>query len=256
MCYSRCNIGLGVNEKGWAMADAFRITWQSLKDLWDEFVLLVMLNVVWSLSVVLMITPLLLWGGSNPIPALALSFLLFWPLPIISGALCFVTNQVARGKAVGWGTFATGLRRYWAKSLGVAGINLVVIGLIASNIQFYGVILQGMWTNFALSIWIVLGLYWLITQIYWFPMILELESEKVLGALRNALVLVIISPPFSVTAAIILAVLAALCIVLTVPLLLFMAALLLLISNRATRDRLEHIQKKRESWEKGENATE
>ena len=232
------------------MADAFRITWQSLKDLWDEFVLLIILNVIWSLSVLLMIAPLLLWGGSNPTPALALSFALFWPLPIISGALCFVTNQIARGKAVGWGTFVTGLRCYWAKSLGVAVINLVVIALIASNIQFYGLILQGTWTNFAVSIWLVIGLYWLITQIYWFPMILELESEKVLEALRNALVLVIISPGFSVTAAVILAILTILCIVLTVPLLLFMTVLLLLISNRATCDRLSHIQRKREGWEK------
>lgn len=238
------------------MTDVFRITWESLKDLWDEFVSLIMLNIVWSLSILLMIAPLLLLGGSNPLPALALTFLLFWPLPIISGALCFVTNQVARGKAAGWGTFATGLRRYWAKSLGVALINLVVIGLIILNMQFYGSILQGMWTNFALTIWLAIGLYWLIAQIYWFPMILELESEKVLQALRNALALVIISPVFSVAAAILLAVLAVLCIVLTVPLPLFMAALLLLISNRATRDRLEHIQKKRERWEKEESATE
>jgi hypothetical protein len=238
------------------MADAFRITWQSLKDLWDEFVLLIMLNVVWSLSILLMIAPLLLWGGSNPIPAIALSFLLFWPLPIISGALCFVTNQIARGKAVGWGTFAAGLRRYWAKSLGVAVINLVVIALIVSNIQFYGFMLQGMWTNFALSIWLVIGLYWLITQIYWFPLILELKSEKVLEALRNALALVIVSPAFSIAAAIILAVLTVLCIVLTVPLPLFMTALLLLISNRATRNRLGHVRKKREGWEKEENAIE
>jgi hypothetical protein len=235
------------------MADAFRITWQSLKDLWDEFVLLIMLNVVWSLSILLMIAPLLLWGGSNLILALALSFLLFWPLPIISGALCFVTNQIAHDRAVGWGTFATGLRRYWAKSLVVAVTNLVVIALIFSNIQFYGLILQGMWTNFALSIWVLIGLYWLITQIYWFPMILELESEKVLEALRNALALVIVSPAFSIAAAIILAALAVLCIVLTVPLPLFMTALLLLISNRATRDRLVHVQKKRKGWEEEEN---
>jgi hypothetical protein len=238
------------------MADAFRITWQSLKDLWDEFVLLIMLNVVWSLSILLMIIPLVLWAGSNPIPALALSFVLFWPLPIISGALCFVTNQIARGKAVGWGMFATGLKRYWAKSLGVAAINLVVIGLIASNIQFYGFILQGTWTNFAVSIWLVIGLYWLVTQVYWFPMILELESEKVLEALRNALALVIISPAFSVATAIILAVLMVLCIVLTVPLPLFMTVLLLLISNHATRDRLAHIQEKRGRREREENGIE
>lgn len=237
------------------MVEAFKITWQSLKDLWDEFVLLVVLNILWSLSVLLMTAPLLLWGSSSPILALALSIFLFLPLPIISGALCFVTNQIAREKAVGWGTFANGLRHYWAKSLVVALINLIVLGLIATNVLFYGFVLQGTWTAFAISVWVVVTIYWLIAQTYWFPMILELESEKVLVALRNALALVLISPVFSLTAAVILIVLMVLCIVLTVPLPLFMVVLLLLISNHATRDRLALIQKKREGWDQDGNET-
>ncbi len=228
------------------MIDALSVTWQSLKDLWEDFVPLIMLNIVWSLSVLLAIAPLLLWGSTNPIPALVLSFLLFWLVPIASGGLCFVANQISRGKVVGLGTFATGLRRYWGKSLVVALINLVVLALIVTNIQFYAFVLQGTWTNFVMSAWLVVGIYWLIAQIYWFPMILELEKERVLLALRNALALVIISPGFSLVMAIILTILAVVCIVLTVPMALFMAALLLLVINRATRSRLALIQKKRQ----------
>jgi uncharacterized membrane protein len=94
-----------------------------------------------------------------------------------------------------------------------------------------------------------LGIYWLIVQIYWFPMLLELENEKVLLSLRNALTLPLVTPGFSVTIFVILVLLAVLCIVLTVPLPLFMAALLLLIANRATRSRIEMIQRKREGWQ-------
>lgn len=231
------------------MIDALKVIWQSLKDLWEDFVLLIMMNILWSLAALLAIAPLLLLGGSDPILGLVLSFVLFWLLPIATGALCFVANQVVRGNAVGWGTFATGLRRYWLKSMIVAAISLVVLALIAVNIQFYAVVLQGAWTLFAVSIWFILGIYWLIVQIYWFPMLLELENEKVLLSLRNALALPLVTPGFSVTVFLALVLLAVLSIVLTVPLPLFMAALLLLIANRATRSRIEIVQRKRERWQ-------
>jgi hypothetical protein len=232
-----------------AMIDALRITWQSLKDLWEDFVFLIMINLVWTLTILLMLAPLFFWGGTYPILALVMSLVLFVPAAVVSAGLCFVANQISRGNAVGWGTFAAGLRRYWLKSLVVALSNLIILGLVFTNLQFYAFVLQGAWTNFALSAWILVGIYWLIVQIYWFPMILELESEKVLVALRNALSLVIISPGFSLVTALILLILMVLCVLLTVPLPLFMAALLMLIINRATRSRLDLVRRKRETRE-------
>ncbi|MGD9048229.1 MAG: hypothetical protein PVF77_09265 [Anaerolineae bacterium] len=229
------------------MVDALKVTWQSVKDLWDEFVILIMLNVVWSLSILLALAPQLLLGSANLGLALGLSLLLSIPIPIVSGALCFVTNQVAHERAVGWDTFVSGLRLYWRKSLAVALINLVVLILIVANLQFYAVYLEGTWTNFAVAAWILLGIYWYIAQIYWFPMILELESEKVLLALRNALSLVLVSPGFSIVLAIILLIITILCIGLTIPLPLFMAVLLLLIINRATINRITVIREKHEA---------
>ncbi len=226
------------------MVDALQVVKFSLKDLWDEFVLLALLNLLWSLTVILPLAPFLVLQSVDLILVLALSLLLFLPLPIVSGALFFVTNQITRGKAVGWGTFRTGLRRYWRKSLIVALINLVVLILIATNIRFYGLILQGAWTNFAVSVWLVVGIYWLLVQVFWFPLILELESEKVLIALRNALATAIITPGFSLTLIVVMAVLGVLCIILTVPAVLFMTSLFLLIANHATRSRLAFVHKK------------
>ena len=226
------------------MVDALRVVKFSLRDFWDEFVMLALLNVLWSLTVMLPVVPLFVFKSLNLIGVLAISLPLALPLPIVSGALCFVTNQVARGKTINWGTFAVGLNRYWAKSLAVGLMNLIVLVLIAVNVQFYGFILKGTWTNFALSAWLVVGIYWLLVQVFWFPMILELEGEKVLLALRNALVLVIITPGFSLTLAVLIVVIGAVCIALSVPAVLIMASLLLLISNHATRSRLAHIQKK------------
>ena len=228
------------------MIDAVTVIWGSLKDLWEEFVLLIILNVIWVLSALLASAPILLLGTVRPILGLALSFVLFWIFPIVSGALCFVTNQMTHGVVVNMGTFVTGLRQYWLKSLVVGLINLLVVGLLLLNIQFYALVMQGSWTYFAVAAWVLVTLYWFSAQIYWFPFILELENEKVFVALRQALMMVIISPGFSLTMAILLAMLTILCIALTIPVPLFMAGLLLLIINRATRNRLDFVQRKQQ----------
>jgi len=203
------------------MGEALRVVKYSLKDFWDEFVILVVLNILWCATVALPVLALLVLSGLDQILALAVSLILLVPLPVVSGGLCFVTNQISRGKAVGWGTFATGIRRYWAKSLVVAAVNLVVLVLLLTNLQFYG-LMEGVWTNVVVSIWLVLGFYWLLVQVFWFPMILELKNEKILLAFRNALAMVLVTPGFSITLGIVLLVLGLLCVVLTVPVILLM----------------------------------
>jgi hypothetical protein len=225
------------------MGEALRVIKYSLRDFWDEFVILVVLNMLWGLAAALPILAVLVLSGLDQIWALVAGLFLLLPLPIVSGALCFVANQISRGKAAGWGTFAAGIRRYWVKSLVVAGVNLVVLVLLLTNLQFYGQ-MQSTWSNFAVAIWLVLGLYWLLVQVFWFPMILELENEKILLALRNALAMVLVTPGFSLTLGIALLVLGLLCVVLTVPVILFMASFFLLIANHATRSRLAFAQKK------------
>jgi hypothetical protein len=213
----------------------------SLQNFWEEFVLLVVLNLLWAVTLVLPIVPLAVLGTTVPIWLLSLFLLI--PLSIVSGALIFITNQISRGVAVTWAHFALGLRSYWSKSLIVGVINFVALILILANIQFYAFALEGAWTNIAVIIWIVVGVYWLLVQLFWFPMILELENERVFLALRNALAMVLISPMFTLTLAVVLVLVVALSIALTVPLLLFTASLFGLISNHATRSRIAFAQK-------------
>jgi hypothetical protein len=231
------------------MIDAFHVIGFSFRDFWDEFVGLILLNVVWTLSAVLPFLPLLVLRNVTVGLVLLLSVVLALPLPVVSGGLAYATNQVSRGKRLGWDLFVTGLKRYWAKSMLVAAINVVVLTLIAINVAFYGVVLQGSWTILPISIWLVVGVYWLLAQIFWFPMILELESERVFVALRNAVAMVIVTPLFSLTCALGLAIVGVLCIVLTVPAALALGALLLLIANHATRSRLAFARK--EPYEPG-----
>ena len=225
------------------MRDALFITWRSLKNLWDEFAFLIALNVLWTLNVLLLAVPAFGLRNAGLPWVLALTALILLPLPVISAGLCFVANQITRGVAVGWATFATGVRRYWAKSLLVALISVVVLFLIAVNIRFYLVVIQGQWAVVALSAWIVVAVYWLLAQLYWFPMLLEMKDERLFLALRNALAMVIVTPGFSIVLGLIVALLIALCVLLTVPAALFLAVLLMLIANHATRSRIAHVRK-------------
>jgi hypothetical protein len=226
------------------MLDAIHVVKLSLQDYWEEFVLLFPLNILWCLVAALPLVPLSLLNSLGPIWVFAMALVLAIPLPIVSGALCFVANQISRGEAVGWRTFREGVQRYWIKSLVVALLNLIAGILIAINIQFYYAIVQGSWTRFALIAWLVVTVYWLLVQIFWFPMILELESERVLLALRNSLAVVIITPIFSLSLAVILALVIVLGILLVIPLFMALAPLALLMSNHATRSRLAFVQKK------------
>jgi hypothetical protein len=225
------------------MLDVFRIVRFSIQDFWDEFVMLVLFNLLWSLAVFLPSLPVLLLGTLNP-TSVGLAALLALPLPVVSGALCYVTNQVSRGRIPDLGTLAIGLRRYWRKSLLVAGINVLALVAVLVTLYFYGNVLQGAWTSVVVVAWLVASVYWLLTQIYWFPMILELESESVWIGLRHSLALVLVSPGFTLLLGLILVVLGVVLVVTTLPAVVVLASFFLLIANHATRNRLAQIQKK------------
>ena len=225
------------------MVEALSVVWYSVKDFWDEFLMLVVMNMLWALTAALPLAAVLLLGAGVPILALGLAVLLLAPLAVVTGGLFFVANQITRGVAVGWGTLATGVKRYWLKSLIVALVNAVVLFLIGVNIQFYAGLLEGGLGGFVWVVWLAVGIYWLLVQAFWFPMILELENEKAWLALRNALLMGIVTPGFSLTLLVIVAILVALSVVLTVPLLALTTVLLALIANHATRSRLAYARK-------------
>jgi hypothetical protein len=225
------------------MLDAFRIVQFSIQDLWDEFVMLVMFNLLWSLTVLLPTLPVMLLGTLN-LTSVALAVLLALPLPIVSGALCYVTNQVSRGRIPDLEMLAIGLRRYWRKSLLVAGINLLVFVSVLFTLHFYATVLQGAWTRVIVAAWLVALVYWLLAQIYWFPMILELESESVWVGLRNSLALVLVSPGFTLLLGLIVVVLGVVLVATVLPAGVVLGSFFLLVTNHATRSRLAQIQKK------------
>ena len=225
------------------MLDALQVISLSLQHFWEEFVLLVMLNIVWTLAVALPLVPLFLLPSVDLIVILILCLVLALPLPIVTAALCFVTNQISRDKIANWGTFVLGVRRYWAKGLIVMAINVAVLVLFVANLQFYSVMLEGGLAFIVLTVWVTVGLYWLLTQIFWFPMILELENEKILSALRNALIMVVVTPGFTIVLFLSLLLFVGVSIFLIIPASVMTTSLVFLIMNHAARSRVAYAKK-------------
>lgn len=229
------------------MTDALRVLAATLRLLWDELVLLVQLNLTVSLLGILALLSAAVRADVGVTWRLALAAALVLPLPPILGALSFVTNQIARGKAVGWDTFLRGLRQYWTKSYMVVLLVVLGLALILFNLWFYSSLLDAAWAPAMRLLSTLILFLWIAVQLFWFPMLLELESESILQSLKDAVLMTVLTPLFTLILVLAASVLLGLSLVLVLPVVFFSLALLSLLGNVATRDRLAYVQRKRNS---------
>ena len=202
------------------MGSAFRAIGRSFRDWWDEMFLMVGINLVWALLALPVVT-------------------LF---PATMGAMS-VASEKARGRRVEFELFWRGFRRYFGKSWALGAINSVVTILIVVNIVFY--LQQPSWLFYVTIIWLYVLLIWLGVIVYVFPLAIEQEDKGVKLIYRNAALLALGRPVFTLLVAIIQVLLLALSIVLSPLLLLVYIPLSSLISNHALLISLEEVEQRR-----------
>jgi uncharacterized membrane protein YesL len=165
----------------------FSIFKRALRLLWDELFLLGLAGYCWMLLSILIL-----------------------PLVPITAGLFYVTNQVAHGNAIKFGTQFTGARLFFGRSLIWGAINVVAGLLIWADLQYYQQ-LSGDLGTASLTLALLLALAWGILQIFTLPCLIENGPQQLKAAFRQAFVLVISQPLFIVTLLIVLALLALLC---------------------------------------------
>lgn len=94
------------------------------------------------------------------------------------------------------------------------------------------------------GLWFVAALAWLGMLLYTWPIYYEMSQPAMLGAARNALVMVLQNPLFTTTLLIVIALLAAVSTVLVACWLLLTWGAIAAIANAAVRDRLERYRAK------------
>ncbi|MDY7039846.1 MAG: hypothetical protein SVX38_03180 [Chloroflexota bacterium] len=204
------------------MRHAFQIFSGSTRDLWDEMFILTGAGLV---TFILMLTVV----GAPP--ALA--------------GLFHLTLLVVRKKRVEFGDFWVGFRRYFWSSWKLLGLGLVVTVVMAANIAYclspqqHELVLRLMgWINvYALIVW--LG-----TQVYALPLLVRMEDQRTFPILRNALLLCLGYPLFTLTLLALLTL--TLIISVAVPLLLPLTYLptSALVGHHALRAAVEDVERK------------
>jgi len=219
------------------MRHVFQVFWEALKNFWDELFLLMLMNIV----TVLLVAPVVTFP-----PALA--------------GLWSVANLVAKGRSIHWSDYFEGFRRYFWKAWGLALLNLLVIVTLFSNTRFYAPGNAPFEIDPTLSLWIRAlflgaGLLWLVIQLFPMGLLLEQEDQRLRVALRNAAVLLITSPGFTVVLVLLLLVVAALSTAFPVLWILLTPALFAVVCNAAVLHLLEPYREQAQAQAEGDGTS-
>ena len=158
------------------MSDAWQVFRKTLSDLWDEFYLLAMANI--------------LWGALN---------LLLVSGPPATAGLFVLTHRLARGEDAGLRDFFEGFRRYFWRSWVwgiVAGVGFFILG---GDVVLVGSLSSAGYVIFIQGFFLALLFLWAFLLLCVFPLILEQERPGLRLALRNAFVMFAGNRSFSVT---------------------------------------------------------
>lgn len=200
------------------MKHAFRITWWSLRDTYEELFVLI---------------------GAN-----LLALVLFIPLvtapPALAG-LYYLGFHVANEKRVEFSLFWDGFRDHFLDSWKLAAANLLVFGILGVDIWFYLIRMEGAWQVLGLvGVWILL--IWALAQLYTFPLLVRQEERKFFLLLKNAVLLTLAYPAFSLTAVVLLVLVLALSLFLPVVFFLVGLAFAAVMGAHALRHSIEMVE--------------
>jgi len=204
------------------------VIWEALKGVWEELLILVLMNL---LTVLLMIP------------------VVTFP-PAVAG-LWNVANLVAQDKSVAWSDYFEGFRRYFWKAWGLALLNILVIGALVANVRFYspGVMPFRIGANASLLIrafWVSALFLWLILQLYPLALLLEQQDQRLRVALRNAFVLLAANPGFSFVLFVSLLIIGAISLAIPALLALITLAVFAVVCNKAVRHLLQPYREQAE----------
>ena len=216
------------------MRHVFRVFWEALKNYWDELFILMLMNIV----TVLLMVPVVTFP-----PALA--------------GLWNAANLVANGKSIHWSDYFEGFRRYLWKAWGFALLNVVVLVVLFANFRFYAPGTAPFSIDPNLSIWIRalfagVALLWLVVQMYPMALLLEQVDQRLWVALRNAVVLLVASPGFTIVLVLLLLIVAVISTAFPVLWVLTSLALLAVVCNQAVLHLLEPFREQARAESEGE----
>lgn len=231
------------------MLNPLRALGDALRDLFDDFLLLIGCNLIW----VCMCGPLwvvafyALMDGLSGFAALV-ALLGVLPAGPATMGLVAVAHRVADGRATKLGDFFAGMRHYARAGWAFAGIWVGGLLIVLLNLGYYGG-LSG-WLGMLMSgLWLYGLLFWLSLLIYAPALILLQEQPTLRLVARNSFLMVVGRPLFTLITLALMGLLLFLSLFLVVPTLLLTLGFLALWGMRATMQLIADARRRREEAE-------
>ncbi|MGQ9613734.1 hypothetical protein [Chloroflexus sp.] len=214
----------------------FRVFWQALRDLFDEFLLLTFANIIWAaLSVPLFSIAYVAMVSNAALPAAAAALVGVLPAAPAFGGLYALSKRITEGRASKLTDFFAGMRTYALLAWRLYGIWMAGLALILWNLAFYAGV-PGLLGGLLIGFFLYLFMLWSAIIIYAFPMMVLLEQPSLRQIARNALILIVSRPIYTLITMLLMGfILFVSSLVLVVPFLLFSVSLLAVWGVRATQ---------------------
>lgn len=231
------------------MINPFRVLGSSLRDLFDDFLLLILCNLVWALmSLPLWIVAwILLLAGSAPAAAIA-AILGALPAGAANGGLFAIAYRVVDGRASKLADFFAGVRENARVAMILTTIAVAGLVLILFNLGFY-ISVSNIFGGLMLGLWLYLLISWVGVLSYAFPLVFFQERPDLRLIARNAFLMALGRPVFTFLTLLLMAVLLAISTYLVAPLVLFSVAFFAVWSTRATKALIDDARRRREAAE-------
>lgn len=231
------------------MINPIRPLGSALRDLFDDFLLLIACNVLWAL----MSTPIWIFAVSvllagQPIPAGFVTILGVLPAGPATAGLYAVAARLADGRASKLSHFFDGVRQYARIGIIVTGIAVAGLVLILFNIGFYFSV-NNYIGGLMIGLWLYLLIAWLGIFLYAYPLIFLQEQPDLRLLARNAALMALGRPIFTISTLLLIGIIFVISAYLIVPIFLFSVAFFAVWAMRATRTLVDDARRRREAAE-------
>ncbi len=252
------------------MLNAFRVLWKTVKSIWEDMLLLVLMNGLTFLAALPagLIAYLIISFGlevSTPENARAILALMvaalaamavptFIPFAGCWAALYAACNRVANGFALSWEFFFAAFRqniwKWWRYLL----LSFTVLLLLLLNFLWYPLQFPDeVWVLWVQGAWLAALIFWVAIQFYAFPFYVEQEVKSWKVALRNGALVAGANPIYTLILLIVVFALLGLSLLIVPPLFVLVGWLLWVMTGseavadrvKAYRDRLEAEERKK-----------
>lgn len=175
----------------------FRTFWKSVRELFDELLILAIANFLWIGINLLLLAALLVTSGGGAsglfLVALLLGTLSFGPA---NAGLYTIAQRITEGRTSSWRDFIAGVRTYARLSWKIYGLWMLGLVLILFNLQFYN--LNGsQLAALASVVFLYLLMVWFGLLIYIGPLMLIQTDKSVRTIARNAALMAFGRPVFT-----------------------------------------------------------